>query len=55
VPTASISIRKQLPPRGIEIDIFKKYEIEKILDLRQRHGKLQYFTHWPGYNINEQT
>ena len=29
--------------------------MEEILDSRIRRGKLQYFIHWQGYNIDQRT
>jgi hypothetical protein len=43
-----------LPP-CIEIDSHKEYEVEEILDSRQRSGKLEYLVHWRGYDINKRT
>ncbi len=39
----------------IEIDNHVEYEVEKVLDSRRRRGKLEYFIHWHGYDINERT
>ena len=44
----------QSPPPSIEIENHKKY-VDKILDSRRRWGKLEYFVHWSGYDINERT
>jgi hypothetical protein len=45
--------RIQLPSPWIEIDNHDKYEVEEVLDSRQRHGRLESFVHWRGYDINE--
>ena len=37
------------PPPPIEIDGEEKYEVEKILDSKTYHGKLQYLVKWLGY------
>ena len=47
--------RVQSPPPSIEIENHEEYEVDKILDLRQRWGKLEYFVHWSGYDFNERT
>jgi hypothetical protein len=45
----------QCPPPSIEIENHEEYEVEKVLDSRQRWGKLEYLVHWCGYDINERT
>ena len=47
--------RMQSPPPSIKIENHEEYEVDKILDSRRRWGKLEYFVHWSGYDINEQT
>ena len=47
--------RVQSPPPSIEIENHEEYEVDKILDSRRRWGKLEYFVHWSGYDINERT
>jgi hypothetical protein len=47
--------RIQPPPPCIKIDSHEEYEVEEVLDSRQRHGRLEYHVHWRGYNINERT
>ena len=52
----SIFLRRvQSPPPSIEIENHDEYEVDKILDSRRRWAKLDYFVHWSGYDINEQT
>jgi len=43
---------QQLPP-CVEIKNHIKYEVKKILNLRQRWNKLKFLIHWRGYDINE--
>jgi hypothetical protein len=50
---SNIPGRTQPPPPCIEIDSHEEYEVEKVLDLRQRRGRLEYLVHWRGYDINE--
>ena len=45
--------RVQDPPPSIKIENHEEYEVEKILDSRRNRGKLEYFVHWSGYDINE--
>jgi hypothetical protein len=52
---SNIPGRIQLLPPCIEIDSHKEYEVEEVLDSRQRCGRLEYLVHWLGYDINEQT
>ncbi len=52
---SSISGRIQPPPPVVEIDNHQEYEVEEILDSRLRRGRLEYFVHWRGYDINERT
>jgi len=47
--------RSQSPPPFIAIDNHEEYEVEKVLDSRWRHDKLEYFVHWREYDINERT
>jgi hypothetical protein len=47
--------RVQSPPPSIEIENHEEYEVETVLDSRRRRGKLEYFVHWSGYDINERT
>jgi hypothetical protein len=47
--------RLQQPPPSIEIENHEEYEVEKILDSRHKWGRLEYFVHWSGYDINERT
>jgi hypothetical protein len=48
--------RKTHPPSPyVEIDDHEEYEVEEVLDSRQRQGILEYLIHWHGYDINERT
>jgi len=51
----TIPRRISKPPPIIEIDSFKEYEVEAILDSRIRRKKLEYLVDWKGYNISERT
>lgn len=50
---SNFSRRSQPPPPFIEVDHDEEYEVEKVLDSRRKHGKLEYLVHWRGYDINE--
>jgi hypothetical protein len=52
---SNIPDRTQPPPPYIEIDSHKEYEVEEVLDSRQRRGILEYLVHWHSYDINERT
>jgi hypothetical protein len=52
---SNIPGRTQLPPPCIEIDNHEEYEVEEVLDLRQRHSRLEYLVHWCNYDINKHT
>jgi hypothetical protein len=52
---SNIPCRTQPPPPCIEIDSHEEYEVEEVLDSRQRYGRLEYLVHWHGYDINEHT
>jgi hypothetical protein len=52
---SNIPNRTQPPPPCIELDNLEKYEVEEVLDSRQRRGILEYLIHWRGYDINEHT
>ena len=52
---STISRRLQPLPLVVEIDNHNEYEVEEVLDLRRRRGKLQYLIHWRGFDINERT
>jgi hypothetical protein len=52
---SSFPRRVQNLPPSIEIENHEEYEVDKILDSRRKWGKLEYFVHWSGYNINERT
>jgi hypothetical protein len=43
------------PPPCIEIGNHEEYEVEELLDSRQRQGRLEYLIHWHGYDINKRT
>lgn len=43
------------PPEPVAIEGNMEYEVEKILDKRQRYGKTQYLVRWKGYTIDEST
>ena len=47
--------RVQDPPPSIKIENHEEYEVDKVLDSWRRRGKLEYFVHWSGYDINERT
>lgn len=51
----SIPQRVPEPPPPVEVEGEEEFEIEKILDSRNRRGKLQYLVHWLGYGDNEDT
>jgi hypothetical protein len=50
---SNILERTQLPPLCFKIDNHEEYEVEEVLDSRQRRGRLGYLVHWRGYDINE--
>jgi hypothetical protein len=52
---SNIPGRTQLPPPCIEIDNHEEYEVEEVLDSRQRCGRLEYLVHWCSYDINKHT
>ena len=41
------------PPPPVICDSIKEYEVEKILDSRIFHGKVEYLVHWKGYGVEE--
>ena len=47
--------QKKIPPPSIEVAGEKEYEVEKILDRRERRGKLKYLVRWKGYKAEEDT
>ena len=47
--------QKKIPPPSIEVAGEKKHEVEKILDRRERRGKLKYLVRWKGYIAEEDT
>jgi hypothetical protein len=52
---SNIPCRTQPPPPCIEIDSHEEYEVEEVLDSRQRRDRLEYLVHWRSYDINERT
>ena len=40
-------------PAPIAVDGIEEYEIEKIIDKRRHHGKIQYLVRWLGYDSSE--
>ena len=47
--------QKKIPPPPIEVAGEKKHEVKKILDRRERRGKLKYLVRWKGYTAEEDT
>jgi len=47
--------QKKIPPPFIEVAGEKEYEVEKILDRRERRGKLKYLVRWKDYTAEEDT
>ena len=45
--------RHPLPPPLIVCNGIKEYEVEKILDSRIFHGKIEYLVCWKGYGVEE--
>ena len=45
--------KKKIPLPSIEVASEKKYEVEKILDRRERREKLKYLVRWKGYTAEE--
>jgi len=43
--------RIQEPPLPIQTDQHEEYEVEKILDSRIKHKKLEYYVNWKGYSV----
>ena len=50
-----ITAHIQEPPPPIIIDNEEQYEVEMILDSRERRGKREYLIHWKGYSDSEQS
>ena len=47
--------QKKIPLPPIEIASKKEYEVENILNRRERRGKLKYLMRWKGYTAEEDT
>ena len=47
--------QKATPPPLTLIQGQEEWEVEKILDLRQRHGKNEYLIRWKGYTQGDNT
>jgi len=47
--------QKATPPLPTLIQGQRKWEVEKILDSRQRHGKNKYLVKWKGYTQGDNT
>ncbi len=47
--------KKPSPPPPDIIDQIPEYEVEEILNERERRGKREYFVHWKGYPREERT
>ena len=47
--------RKKVPAPPIEIEGEEEYEVESILDSRQRRGKIEYLVSWKGYGPEDNT
>ena len=45
--------KKKIPLPSIEVASKKEYEVEKILDRRERRGKPKYLVRWKGYTAEE--
>ena len=48
-PPVFPSQKKPSPPPPIVIDEEEEWEVEEVLDLRVKRGKLEYLVHWKGY------
>jgi len=47
--------QKKIPPPPVEVAGEKEYEVEEILDRRERRGKTKYLVKWKGYTAKENT
>ena len=47
--------QKKILPSSIEVVSEKEYEVEKILDRRERRAKPKYLVRWKGYTAEENT
>ena len=52
---STIHDQKATPPLPILIQSQVKWEIEKILNLQQKHGKNKYLVRWKGYTQGDNT
>ena len=43
------------PPEPIQMIGHVEYEVERIIDIRRRHGRTQYLIKWKGYSEHEST
>jgi len=53
--TVNLPRRRQMLPPPIKIDNNQEFEVEEVLDSRQRRNKLEYLVYWRGYDISERT
>ena len=47
--------QKKISVSSIKVASEKEYEVEKILDRRERRGKLKYLVRWKSYTREEDT
>src|SRR3954454_17400520 len=43
------------PPEPIQVVGQQEYEVEKIIDIRRKYGRIQYLVKWKGYSEHEST
>ena len=48
-----IKEQKKIPPPPVEVAGEKEYEVEEILDRKERRGKTKYLVKWKGYTAKE--